>query len=47
LGREWETRRGTSALQWDEAKPATRDAWQRISDATERAIPGDSDRDGK
>ena len=26
---------------------ATRDAWQRVSDAGERATPGDSDRDGK
>ena len=47
LGREWDARRGTSALPWDEAKPATRVAWQRVSDAAERATPVDSDRDGK
>jgi hypothetical protein len=34
--------KGKSRLGWDRAKEATRDAWNRI----ERAIPGDSDRDG-
>jgi len=34
-------------LSWDKAKDASRDAWQRMSDAVERAVPGDSDRDGK
>lgn len=47
LGRDWKDRRGTSNLEWDRAKHATRDAWQRLSDSAERAIPGDSDRDGK
>jgi hypothetical protein len=47
LGRDWETRRGTSGLKWDQARHATRDAWQRVSDTAERAMPGDSDRDGK
>lgn len=47
LGRNWESRRGESALDWDRAKHATRDAWQRLSDTAERAMPGDSDRDGK
>jgi hypothetical protein len=47
LGRDWNTRRGTSSLEWDRAKHATRDAWQRVSDTIERATPGDSDRDGK
>ena len=47
LGRDWEKRRGGSALGWDRAKHATRDAWQRLSDGAERATPGDSDRDGK
>lgn len=32
-----------SKLPWDKAKPATRDAWDRI----ERALPGDADGDGK
>jgi hypothetical protein len=47
LGRDWNSRRGSSRLEWDHAKHATRDAWQRVSDSVERAIPGDSDRDGK
>jgi hypothetical protein len=46
LGRDWERSRGRSSLQWDSARHATRDAWQRLSDRVERAIPGDSDRDG-
>ena len=47
LGRDWTGARGRSSLEWDRAKHATRDAWQRLSDGVERAIPGDSDRDGK
>ena len=47
LARDWGSRRGTSSLEWDRAKHATRDAWQRVSDTVERATPGDSDRDGK
>jgi hypothetical protein len=47
LGSEWNSRRGSSRLEWDRAKHATRDAWNRVSDSVERAIPGDSDRDGK
>ena len=47
LSRDWNSRRGTSRLEWERAKHATRDAWQRLSDAVERATPGDSDRDGK
>ena len=39
--------RGRSSLTWERAKHATRDAWNRVSDSVERAIPGDSDRDGK
>lgn len=35
--------KGTSKLGWEKAKHASRAAWDRI----ERAIPGDSDRDGK
>jgi hypothetical protein len=38
-----ESSRGTSKLSWNKAKKASRDAWDRI----ERALPGDSDRDGK
>lgn len=47
LSRDWGTARGTSSLEWENAKHASRDAWQRVSNAAERAIPGDSDRDGR
>lgn len=47
LGRDWSTTRGSSKLEWENAKHATRDAWQRLSDRAERAMPGDSDRDGR
>ena len=47
LGRDWKDVRGSSRLEWDRAKMAARDSWQRVSDAVERATPGDSDRDGK
>jgi len=47
LSGRWDTARGQSSLEWDRAKHATRDAWNRVSDAVERAVPGDSDRDGK
>jgi len=46
LSRKWTSARGKSSLEWDRAKHATRDAWTRVSDAVERAVPGDSDRDG-
>ena len=47
LSRDWGTTRGRSSLEWERAKHATRDAWQRVSDKVERAVPGDSDRDGR
>lgn len=47
LQQDWERRRGHSRLGWDDARHATRESWQRVSDAVERATPGDSDRDGK
>ena len=47
LGRDWNNVKGNSSLTWDRAKHATRDAFHRVSDSVERAIPGDSDRDGK
>ncbi|MET1114954.1 MAG: hypothetical protein ABWY08_08355 [Comamonas sp.] len=47
LSRDWGTARGTSSADWDRARPAARDAWDRLSDRVERAVPGDSDRDGK
>lgn len=43
LGRDWNSARGSSSLEWEKAKHATRDAWHRV----ERAIPGDADRDGR
>ena len=47
LSAGWDEARGESRLNWDRARHPVRDAWQRISDAVERAIPGDSDKDGK
>lgn len=47
LARDWNTTRGTSSLEWEHARHASRDAWHRVSDTVERAVPGDSDRDGK
>ena len=47
LSRDWSTARGTSSMEWEHAKHATRDAWHRVGNAAERAIPGDSDRDGR
>lgn len=47
LGRDWGSTRGRSSLEWDHAKHATRDAWHRVSNAVERAVPGDSDGDGR
>lgn len=36
LSRDWDAHRGDSALTWEHAKPATRDAWHRV----EGAVPG-------
>jgi hypothetical protein len=47
LSRDWQTARGKSSLEWENAKHATRDAWHRLGNAVERAIPGDSDGDGR
>jgi hypothetical protein len=43
----WDKARGKSRLTWERAKSAVRDAWNRVSDSVERAIPGDSDGDGR
>lgn len=43
LQREYDAQRGQSTLPWDRARTAARAAWDRV----ERAMPGDSDRDGK
>jgi hypothetical protein len=47
LRSDWERNKARSRLGWDRAKLAARDAWNRVSDKVERAVPGDSDRDGK
>lgn len=47
MNRDWNRARGRSSLEWEQARPAARDAWDRVSNATERAIPGDSDKDGR
>ena len=43
LERDYNKAKGTSALAWNDAKHATRDAWHRV----ERALPGDADGDGR
>ena len=45
--RDWERDARQVEPEWDRAKHAMRDAWNRVSDSVERAVPGDSDRDGK
>ncbi|MCR5867246.1 MAG: glycine zipper domain-containing protein [Aquincola tertiaricarbonis] len=47
LSRDWGTSRGNSSLEWEHAKHASRDAWHRLSNRVERAVPGDSDGDGR
>ena len=47
LSRDWTGARGKSSLEWEHAKHATRDAWNRTGDAIERALPGDADGDGR
>jgi len=36
LEREWSGARGTSSLSWAEARPAVRDAWERVARLHER-----------
>lgn len=47
LSRHWPDSSEGSTLDWDRARHATRDAWERLSNSVERAIPGDSDKDGR
>jgi hypothetical protein len=47
LSASWGKVRGQSRLDWDHARHASQDAWQRAQDLVERAAPGDIDRDGK
>ena len=43
--RDWESRNPNDG--WEQFKSAVRRGWERTSDAVERVIPGDSDRDGR
>ncbi len=43
LARDYESSRGNSKLEWEDAKHATKAAWHRV----ERALPGDADHDGR
>ena len=43
LHRDYDRSKGNSSLNWDKAKNATRDAWNRV----ERMLPGDFDGDGR
>lgn len=47
LAAAWPQARGSSRLEWDRARPASLDAWQRVHDQVGRGTPGDRDRDGK
>ncbi len=42
--RDWDTRYPNT---WERVKMAVRRGWERTTEAIERAIPGDSDRDGR
>jgi hypothetical protein len=43
--RDWESRNPNDG--WERFKAAIRRGWEKTSDAVERAMPGDSDRDGR
>jgi hypothetical protein len=43
LGSDWDKLKGESRLKWEEAKHATKDAWERVSDRTD-SDRTDSDR---
>ncbi len=43
LERNWGQARGSSRMEWSDARHAVRDAWHRV----ERALPGDADGDGR
>ena len=45
LSRDWRTARGSSSLEWDSAKHASRDAWQRLRDQVGHIVPADYKRD--
>jgi hypothetical protein len=41
LEQDYETSRGSSTLSWEKAKPATRDAWNRVEHARGVIVAGD------
>ena len=43
LANDWEIRKGVSALSWDQARPASRAAWQRAHNAREYTTDGSAD----
>ena len=43
LHRDYQKSQGSTGVVWDKAKRAAKDAWDRV----ERAMPGDSDKDGR
>ncbi len=47
LAAGWERENRGSQLGWGTAKHAVRDSWERLGNAAERVIPGDSDGDGR
>lgn len=40
LSKDWTSARGTSALEWDRARPATKDAWYRAGELQRRRNEG-------
>ncbi|RCW69185.1 hypothetical protein [Pseudorhodoferax soli] len=46
LARDWNKARGRSTLDWESARHASRDAWQRLSDASARTAASGAPRDG-
>nr|WP_145552482.1 hypothetical protein [Variovorax boronicumulans] len=46
LARDWNRARGRSTLDWESARHASRDAWQRLSDASMRTAASGAPRDG-
>lgn len=45
--RDWVSRNPSDSDGWERFKSAVRRGWERTSNAVERAVPGDSDRDGR
>jgi phage tail tape-measure protein len=44
LARDWNAQRGKSSLDWQRARPATRDAWQRVDTIVVGEVDDDSGR---